>query len=277
MRTVAFYNLKGGVGKTTSAVNIAYLASQTQCRTLLWDLDPQGSASWYLEPVQTNTFKAARQVKGNAPIGRLIEHTPYDFLDLIPSNISMRNMDRFVEFHKQGKDALGSIIRPLADTYELTILDCPPNLSALAVSVFQAADAIVVPVIPTHLSLQTYAQLVKFMAERKIDVRKLVPFFSLVDMRRKLHRDWVENPPGMLIDLLPVHIPYSSLIEKMGERRAPLPVFSPRTPLSDRYLSIWDHITHRVKDENPLHILNNDEHLFQNKQSDLAGINVLSV
>jgi cellulose biosynthesis protein BcsQ len=253
MRTVAFYNLKGGVGKTTSAVNVAYLASQSHCRTLLWDLDPQGSASWYLEPVQTETFKAAKQ---NASLGRLIEPTPYDCLDLIPSNITMRNMDRFIEFHKQGKDALTNIISPLADTYELTILDCPPNLSALAESVFRAADAILVPLIPTHLSLQTYAQLVTFIAGKKIDVRKLVPFFSMVDVRRKLHRDWVENPPEMLIDLLPVYIPYASLIEKMGERRAPLPVYSPRTPLSDRYLSIWDHITERVKDLNPLHSAN---------------------
>ena len=261
---MAFYNLKGGVGKTTSAVNMAYLASQNQCRTLLWDLDPQGSASWYLEPVQTNTFKAAKQVNQNAPIARLIECTPYEHLDLLPSNITMRNMDRFIEFHKEGKDALRNIISPLDETYELTVLDCPPSLSALAESVFRAADAILVPLIPTHLSLQTYAQLVKFIAGKKIDVRKLVPFFSMVDMRRKLHRDWVVNPPKMLIDLMPVFIPYSSIIEKMGERRAPLPVFSPRTPLSDRYLSIWDHVNHRVKDLKPLRNMDIDQSHFKN-------------
>ena len=253
MRTVAFYNLKGGVGKTTSAVNMAYLASQYKCRTLFWDLDPQGSATWYLQPAQTSAFKAAKLVNQKIPIGSLIEHTPYDRLDLIPANITMRNMDRFIEFHKQGKDALANLISPLSETYELTVLDCPPNLSALAESVFKAADVILVPVIPTYLSLQTYAQLVKFIAGKKIKVQKLVPFFSMVDLRRKLHRDWVENPPEMLIDLLPVSIPYSSLIEKMGERRAPLPVYLPRSPIIDGYLSIWDHISHRVKDLQPLH------------------------
>ena len=107
---------------------------------------------------------------------------------------------------------------------------------------------ILVPLIPTYLSLQTYAQLVKFVMDKNIDVRKLIPLFLMVDVRRKLHRDWVKNPPEMLIDLLPVSIPYSSQLEKMGERRVPLPICAPSSPMNDRYIAILVHVTHRVKD-----------------------------
>ncbi|WP_156493846.1 ParA family protein, partial [Alcanivorax sp. HI0007] len=93
MQTIAFYNLKGGVGKTASAVNVAWHAARWKHRTLLWDLDPQGAASFYLGVDDGDGYKAGNLIKGKQPIGRLKRETRWKNLDAIPADISMRNAD----------------------------------------------------------------------------------------------------------------------------------------------------------------------------------------
>ena len=94
MRTIAFYSLKGGVGKTAAAVNIAYLASQAGYPTLLWDLDPQGASSWYLAGAdEVKGHKLSHLLKGKTPIADFIHQSEYENLDFIPSHTSFRNLD----------------------------------------------------------------------------------------------------------------------------------------------------------------------------------------
>src|SRR5210317_348826 len=97
MRIIAFYNLKGGVGKTASAVNIAYLAAQSNLRTVLWDLDPQGAASWYLTTDDTKTYKSKKLLKGKVRAADLAVETVYDRLTLVPADLSYRKFDTELE------------------------------------------------------------------------------------------------------------------------------------------------------------------------------------
>ncbi len=242
MRVIAFYNLKGGVGKTASAVNIAHLASRSRLRTLLWDLDPQGAGSWYLGSDEMATFSAKKVLKRKVSPADLVVNTAYDRLSLIPADFSYRGFDLDIERFVNSGAALKRTIDPFGETYSLAVLDCPPSLSRLAEEVFAIADAIFVPVIPTPLSLRAFEQVRAFMKKKKLGHKHLYPFFTMVDMRRNLHRDLVRNPPDALRRLMFPAIPYSTMIEKMGETRAPVTAFAPGHPAAHAYQRLWEDI-----------------------------------
>jgi chromosome partitioning protein len=97
------------------------------------------------------------------------------------------------------------------------ILDCPPTLSRLTEQVLQVADQVYVPLVPTWLSMNSWNQLHDFAKSKKLGVKKLRPFFSMVDRRKKLHRELVERGPELTNKCLNVAIPYASVVERMGE------------------------------------------------------------
>jgi chromosome partitioning protein len=246
VKTVAFYNLKGGVGKTAAAVNVAYQASQDGVRTLFWDLDPQGAASWYFRIKPKLEVKTSKIVKGKVPAERLVQRTEHPGLDLIPADFSFRNMDLLIRKAGDPEDLIGELLQPLDDLYALAVLDCPPSFSRVSENVFCAASALLVPLIPTHLSLRAFEQMAKYFRKAGLNRERIQPFFSMVDRRRKLHREWLERPPPEISNLFGTHIPYSALVERMGEQRAPVPVFAPRSPVSAAYRALWTEVRARI-------------------------------
>jgi len=242
MRIIAFYNLKGGVGKTASAVNIAYLAAQSNLRTLLWDLDPQGAASWYLAADDTRTYKSKKLLKGKVTAADLAVETVYDRLTLVPADLSYRKFDTELETLGGSRRVLKNTLDTFSETHSLAVLDCPPSLSNLAEQMFSMAHAIFVPILPTHLSIRTYQQVRQFMKSRKLGHKQLYPFFTMVDLHRNLHRNMVEDPPDDIKRLLLTYIPYSSVIEKMGENRAPVGTFAASHAAARAYRALWQDI-----------------------------------
>lgn len=246
MKTIAFYNLKGGVGKTSAAVNCAWLAAASGLRTLFWDLDPQGAGGWHLAPRETGNGKLKKILQGKIPVGHLVTSTPYPKLDLIPSDFAYRDLDVSVKRHADGDQTLAKLISPFGEDYSLVVLDCPPSLSELARQVFAATDAVLIPLIPSALSLRSYDQVRAFMKDQRLGHKQLYPFFSQVDRRRKLHRSLRETPPDSLKRLLEAEIPYAASVERMGERLQPLPVFAPKDPVTRHYRALWNEIVEKV-------------------------------
>lgn len=242
MRVIAFHNLKGGVGKTAAAVNIAYLAAESGVPTLLWDLDAQGAASWYLgEAPDIVGEKAARLVKGKTPVGQMIQPTAYDRLDLIPAHPSFRNLDLRLE--KDGdKHALRDWLKPLSEDYGLIVLDCPPSLSRLAEQILETADQVFVPIIPSWLSLNSWEQLIEFADEKKMGHKKMHPFLSMVDRRKKVHQEILGTKKGPLKGRMHAFIPYASDVEKMGESRCPVDRIRARGPAALAYRLLWNEV-----------------------------------
>lgn len=241
MKVIAFHNLKGGVGKTAAASNIAALAAEAGIPTLLWDLDPQGAVSWYFGNTGDQTGrvpKAAKLVKGKTPIGHCIVPTGIDNLDLIPADVSFRNID--LQLDRHGDDnTLKSWLEPLGEDYGLVVLDCPPTLSKLAEQVFEVSDRILVPLVPTWLSLNSWMQVQAFAAEKGVDSSRFQPFWTMADRRKRLHRELLEKPPKHLKGLAPGYIPYASDVERMGEMRQPVHWFAPRSPAALAYRLLW--------------------------------------
>lgn len=238
MKTLALYNVKGGVGKTAAAVNLAYLASAAGHATLLWDLDPQGAASWYLHG---NTARSADKAiwKGDTPIGRRIVETPHQNLHLIPADLDVRHLDVWLRKSEGDNSALKALLAPLAEQYALVVLDCPPSLSHLADNIFAAADRILVPTVPTHLSLRALMTLIDYFKANDLPRSRLKPFWSMADRRRLLHKMLIEQPPKTMKDVCSAVIPYASAVERMGESRMPLELSEPSTPAAEAYRELW--------------------------------------
>ena len=246
MKILATYNIKGGVGKTATAVNLAYLAARDGAPTLVWDLDPQGAASYYfrIKPKVKGGSKGLLQ--GKRELDDMIRGTDFQHLDLVPADFSYRNMDLCLDHAKKPTRQLRKLLKPLADEYEYVFLDCPPSISLVSENVFEAADALLVPTIPTTLSLRTYQQLAKFCRQHETGSTTLLPFFSMVDRRKQLHRSIVEQPPEFLSNPLKTNVPYTSEVERMGVQRAPLGSFAGRSWAAQCYEALWQEVKERL-------------------------------
>lgn len=242
MKIVAIYNIKGGVGKTASAVNLSFLASRDGANTLLWDLDPQGAASYYCRIKPKIKGGGKKLVEGKIDIEDAIKGTDYENLDLLPADFSYRNMDIFLEHTKNPHKRLNKLLGPFEEEYDYIFLDCPPSISSASESVFAAADILLVPTIPTTLSLRTFQQIMHFLKKQDIGKAKVLPFFVMVDRRKKMHRLIVQHPPSFMPSLIKSYIPYASAVERMGENRAPVPVFAAGSKAARSYQSLWDEL-----------------------------------
>jgi cellulose biosynthesis protein BcsQ len=239
MTTLALYSNKGGVGKTATAVNLAYLAAQSGKRTLICDLDPQASATFYFRVKPRLKRKAQGFVKVGKPIDRSIKGTDYEDLDLLPADFSHRNLDITFDRLNKSKRRLDIVLGPLKEEYDLIILDCPPTINILAENIFRASDNLLVPLIPTTLSARTYQQLLTFLKEDGRYRGHVSAFFSMVDMRKNLHKEIITTLREENDNIFFSTIPTLSQIEKMGINREPVPAFAPGSHATQAYEALW--------------------------------------
>ncbi len=246
MKILATYNIKGGVGKTATAVNLGYLAARDGMRVLLWDLDPQGAASFLLRVRPRVKGGGAALIRGRRELDDAIKGTDFERLDLIPADFTYRNLDLILDATKKPTQRLSRLLRPLSTGYDLIILDCPPSISLLSESVLHAADALLVPLIPTTLSVRTLDQLSEFISG--FDGRRptLLAFCSMIDRRKRLHREIAERLPAERSDVAATVIPALSLIERMSVERAPVAAFAPRSAAAREYAALWREVTERA-------------------------------
>jgi len=246
MKSLAVYSIKGGVGKTATAVNLAYSVAKEGYRTLIWDLDPQGASSFYfrVKPKVKGGFKAL--FRRRRPLDNVIKGTDFDGLDLIPADFSYRNMDLRLNDSDDPSKQLAKILNPVKKEYDVLIMDCAPNISLVSENVFRSAHALLVPMIPTPLSVRTFEQLLSHLKKHKLNCVRTFPFLSMIDLRRRLHRELGESLPKRFPDFLAASIPYSSIVELMGQRRAPLPSYAPSSAPSQAYDEMWAELKNRL-------------------------------
>jgi cellulose biosynthesis protein BcsQ len=233
MPTIAIYSLKGGVGKTTLAVNLAWCAATLSSRrTLLWDLDPQAASTWLLgDPAQRD--RATALFSRAVDPASLIRTTAIDRLSLLPADASLRDLDHlFRELDK--KRRLRKLVADLGD-FDTVVLDCPPGLTDTADQVARAADLIVVPVIPSALSQRAYETVERRFAGQVA----MLPVHVMVDRRRALHLDAVARHPGWPV------IPMASAVEAATAQCLPVGIAAPRSPAAAAFAHLWRKIEQR--------------------------------
>ena len=244
MKTLATYNIKGGVGKTASAVNLAYLAARGGLRTLRWDLDAQGAASYLLRVRPRVKGGGKALVRGKRSLEEAVKVTEFDGLDLVPADFTYRNLDLVLGETKKPTQRITRLLGPMADNYDLAVLDCPPGISLVSENVVNAADILLVPLIPTTLSVRTLEQLTEFVGVLD-HPPALFPFFTMVDGRKRLHREVIDDLRAHRDDLATTVVPALSLVEQMAVHRAPLPVFAPRSRVTRSYEDLWAEVSAR--------------------------------
>ena len=167
MKVVALYSIKGGVGKTTAAVNLGYEAAHAGARVLLWDLDPQGAATFFFRVKPGFKGGAERLVAKRGELARHVKESDVTGLHLLPADFSLRNLDLELDAAKHATDRLRRLLEPLDDDYDVAFVDCAPGISLTSEAVFGAADVLAVPTIPTTLSVRTLTQLQGFLGRAR--------------------------------------------------------------------------------------------------------------
>jgi chromosome partitioning protein len=246
MKIIAVTNIKGGVGKTTTAVNLSYLCAVSGRATLLWDLDPQGAATYTLKGEPREHVSPKKLLTGKRDLPELILSTEYPGLDLLPADFSYRNFDVHLSARKRPTERLLKMSSSLRDTYSTLFLDCAPGISLLTENVLRAADAIIVPLVPTPLSVRMLIQLRDFIAGEGWTDLLVLPFFSMVDRRRALHNEIIAVTRAEFPTVLTTEVPYWSAIERMTQRRAPIPAFAPASAAAAIYKSLWAEVVGRM-------------------------------
>lgn len=247
MVTIALYNLKGGVGKTAAAINLAFLSAKQGYKTLVWDLDPQGSSSFYLGASATVKNEAKKILSGEMDLASAIQTSAYENLDIIPADLSARHADILLNEMKQSKKKIASILSTVKKDYDIVFLDCPPGISVLHDAVFAGVDWVLMPNIPTTLSIRSFESVLQYFKENDLVTDKLKCFFSMVDHRKNLHHEIINE---FYKDKLffKSYIPYLSDVEKMGTHESPLETFAASSYAAQCYKDLWKEIKQRCID-----------------------------
>lgn len=243
MFVTAIFSIKGGVGKTAAAVNLATLASMSGDKTLLIDLDPQSSSTFYLKVKPRIQTTVKKLLKKKSPIEKHIKATDFIHLDILPASIDFREFDPVLEKIKRPADRIREMIEPLEDKYRWVFIDCPPGMTLLADAIFRASDLLMVPVVPTTLSVRTYGYFREYIFKHPLKAgSRYLGFFSMSDRRKSLHREILDNWDYQKEFFSETSIPYLSEVERMGITRKPVVSFRPASEASLAFTRLWAEI-----------------------------------
>ena len=254
-RIIAVANQKGGVGKTTTTINLsACLAEQGQ-KLLVIDVDPQGNTTSGLGIDKNNTENTVYELMlGEASINDCIYKSVMDDLDVIPSNVNLAGAEIDLIDIDDREYILKKIVDSLKEKYDFILIDCPPSLSMVTVNAMTAANTVLVPIQCEYYALEGLSQLirtinlVKQKLNPELEIEGVV--FTMYDARTNLSLQVVENVKANLKQTVyKTIIPRNIRLAEAPSHGLPINLYDTKSAGAESYRLLADEVIHRGEDE----------------------------
>jgi cellulose biosynthesis protein BcsQ len=230
---VAVYSLKGGVGKTTLAVNLGWAAARLSGRrTLLWDLDSQAASTFLIGPLPDPVAPVRAVLAFDIGMDAIVP-TDIPMLDILPADASLRALESLLSGGYRG-GGLRRLIAQVEQHYDLVILDCPPGYSTAVDEAMRSASLILVPTMPSLLSQRMLIELSAYIRRQHQETKLIVPVFTKVDRRLPMHRAVLALEPDRPV------IPLAGVVERMATRHSAVGEFAPASRAARAFSELWE-------------------------------------
>ena len=250
MKKIAVYNIKGGVGKTTTSVNLSCLLAQAGYSVLLWDLDPQGGSSYFFHKQNQNLNSHGRLFDKYITIYEVIQSTETYAIDLIGndpmfSDMFLNKASKIASINFGNHELFRETLKEVEEDYDFCIMDCAPGRFLIHENIFQAADLLLVPNIPAPLSLYCNNMLMDSVQQNEIC--KVLSFYNMVQTHKNLHRKYLDDRDAQGSRLLNNYIPFYSDIELITHTHESIFHQLKDSRAVVYYQSLWEEICERME------------------------------
>lgn len=252
-RIIAVANQKGGVGKTTTTINLSACLAEKGMKVLTIDIDPQGNTSSGLGVDKNNVENTVYQLMiGDCSIEECIIVNHYDNLSILPSNVNLAGAEIELIGIEEREFILKKHIEKIKDNYDYIIIDCPPSLNTLTVNAMTTANTVLVPIQCEYYALEGLTQLihtinlVKNRLNPNLEIEGVV--FTMFDARTNLSLQVVENvKENLKQNIYKSIIPRNVRLAEAPSHGLPINIYDPKSAGAEGYRDLADEVIDRDK------------------------------
>lgn len=250
-RIIAIANQKGGVGKTTTAINLSASLASSGKKVLALDIDPQGNMTSGLGVDKNEAEKTVYDlIIGNAEVGECVCKNVLENLDVLPSNINLSAAEIELIGVENKEYILKNEVEKIKDNYDFIVIDCPPALSMLTINAMTTADSIIVPIQCEYYALEGLSQLIhtiELVQERlnpELEIEGVV--FTMYDARTNLSLQVVENVKDNLNqNIYKTIIPRNIRLAEAPSYGMPINLYDPKSTGAESYMMLAEEVINK--------------------------------
>lgn len=252
-KIISFANQKGGVGKTTTCINLAAYVAAMGKKVLVLDLDPQGNATSGLGIEKEKDLKTIYDlISGDTDVNDVIKQTIVENLDIIPSTVDLAGAEIEMVQMPQREKIIKGILDPIKDSYDFIMIDCPPSLGLITVNSLTASDSVIIPITCEFFSLEGLTQLmntiklIKYHLNPSIDIEGVV--MTMKDKRSNLTAqvsDEILKFFGKRVFF--TYIPRNIRLAEAPSHGEPILIYEPSSKGAEAYMSLAEEFLDRNK------------------------------